>query len=515
MTTKRTLLYCLLALSAYACGDEGGHSNNFNTQVDFNISGSLSSVSITGLAKPTATGGALYARGPSTPVIKTITHVMAINPEVSNPTRFVASIGTSSAFTLPVKRGRPYVLVFIAKNEGLAGPDMIAGTFRIAENDLDTVPIGPITATTTVTSTNLGTITVNGMTKEGTPALTFNIQNFLKELGITSDQAAFIGGIDDLSLRAANPDVDGNGEIDDMEGLSFSQDWHIRANMTIGTSTRAATFADITAKYLESSGPNVATMVFNLGSAYAVYTGHFSPMLCPVNSGVSTELISGCAFRITDNKVDVTSLWPHSSFSGGKYPNGTSWGPDYNLTVESPQDLPGSGDTAVTMEYTMPHGKTLTFSHVKTRSKATLAQNGTVIPFLKLNTSDNTASGTIISLDYQWKKLNSGVWMDAATNEVAILVNENGGYVKFYTQKSPGIEVGVSFSIPKSSASGTVSWASPHITSFGVPDSTLAPDIATLTPNSFCSSAVSYDDKLGLRIFAGGLSANVGVTPCY
>jgi hypothetical protein len=509
---KRLLLY-VLALSAYACGNESG--SDVKHSDDFNISGSLASISTVGFAKPTGTGGPLYATGTSTRVTKTITHVMAINPEVASPMRFISPINSSGAFTLPVRRGRPYVLVFIAKNEGLAGPDMIAGTFRLAENDLDTIPVGPITATTTITSTNLGIITVNGMTKEGAPTLTFNIERFLNDLGITSDQAVFMGGMDDLSLRAANPDVDGNGEIDAMEGLSFNQDWHIRANMTIGTSTRAATFADITGKYLEGDGPNVATITFDLGSAYAVYPDYFSPMPCPVNGGVSTALMSGCAFRITDNKVDVTSLWPNSSFSGGKYPNGTSWGPDYRLTGESTQDLPGSGTTSVTMEYAMPNGKTLTFSNVKTRSKSTLSKNGTVLPFLKINTADGTASGTIVSIDYQWKKLMDRLWVNATTDEVDILVNEQGAYAKFYTQKSVGVEVGVSFSIPKSSAKGTVSWTSQNIASSSMPEGTSAPDIALLTPSRFCSSAVSYDDKLGLRIFAGGLSANTGITPCY
>mgnify|MGYP001590622439 CR=1 FL=1 len=305
-------LYCLLILSAYACGNES-HSNNATY---FNIAGSLSSATTTGLAKPVAKGKALYAAGTSTPVIKTITHVMAINPEVSNPTRFVSPIDSAGEFILPVERGRPYVLVFISKNEGLTGPDMIAGTFRIEENGLDTLPVNFLenTGTSTSTSTDLGVITVNGITQQAVPSAAFNINTLLGEMGITPDQATFIGGIDDLSLRAANPDVDGNGEIDALEGLSFSQDWHIRANMTIGTSTQSPTFSDITGKYLDSNGPNVATIAFNLGSAYAIYTDDFSQTLCPVNSGVSTELIPGCAFRITDNNVDVTPSWESIHF---------------------------------------------------------------------------------------------------------------------------------------------------------------------------------------------------------
>ncbi|OGW61170.1 MAG: hypothetical protein A2638_04000 [Nitrospirae bacterium RIFCSPHIGHO2_01_FULL_66_17] len=492
---KRALsLYCLLALSAYSC------QNNGSDQRDFTVSGSLSAVSITSLAKPAAARSALQKAGP-----KTITHVMAINPETSNPTRFISAVDSTGAFSLGIESGRPYVLVFIAKNSGLTGPDMIAGMFKLAANDLDTL------TPTAAGSTDLGQVTVDGTTQQGSPAPTFNIGTFLGDLGITAAEAGFIGSIDDLSLRAANPDVDGNGEIDALEGLSFNQDWHIRSNTTVGASGPAATFADITGKYLDSSGSAVATVAFNLGSAYAVYPDSFSSTICPLNSGVSTALTTGCAFRITANAVDVTSSWPNGSFSGGSFGDTMhQWGPDYTLTAASAQDLPGSGGTAVTMEYTMPNGKTLTFSHVKTRSKSTLAQNGAIIPFLQINTSNNTTAGTITSIDYRWKKLQGSVWSDATANEVALLVNESGGYASFYTAKSPGAAVGVGFTIPKSSASGTISWTTGSIGAFGTP----APDIAALTPNSFCSSAVSYDDKIGLRIFAGGLAANTTVTPC-
>jgi hypothetical protein len=226
---------------------------------------------------------------------------------------------------------------------------------------------------------------------------------------------------------------------------------------------------------------------------------------------MSSTLAAECAFAINKDGVDDLASWPSGSFSGGTYGDNVQWGPDYDLGASSGEDLPGSGADPVTMIYTMPGGKTLTFSHVKTRSKSTLIQNGTLVPFLKLNTSDGSVTGTITSVDFKWMKLDGGAWVDATANEVDLLVNENGGYAAFYTAKTGGDSAGVGITIPKTAASGTIAWSSTGVQASGAP----MPVLATLTPNSFCASAVSYDDKLGLRIFAGGFAPNAGVTPCY
>jgi hypothetical protein len=45
---------------------------------------------------------------------------------------------------------------------------------------------------------------------------------------------------------------------------------------------------------------------------------------------------------------------------------------------------------------------------------------------------------------------------------------------------------------------GTVPWTGPAI-----------------SPDEICSMALSYDDKLGLRLFVGGVEANEGTPTCY
>lgn len=79
-----------------------------------------------------------------------------------------------------------------------------------------------------------------------------------------------------------------------------------------------------------------------------------------------------------------------------------------------------------------------------------------------------------------------------------------------YTQKGSGVENGVALTFPKTAASGTITWDLTQISWHpGVTD------ISTLTPKSFCSSAMSYDGQLGLRIFGGGVLPGSGVTACY
>jgi hypothetical protein len=155
-------------------------------------------------------------------------------------------------------------------------------------------------------------------------------------------------------------------------------------------------------------------------------------------------------------------------------------------------------------------GKTLTFSNVKTKTSAAIASDGMILPFFHFNTSDTTANGTIQSISYEWRKLVSGTWVAASVEEVSLAVGSAGAFLTLYTQKGGGIEYGVSMTFPKTSVSGTILWEHSQLVSHnGVSD------ISILTPKSFCSSAMSYDDQLGLRIFGGGVQPGSGVTACY
>jgi hypothetical protein len=489
---KRILVpgLCLLALVIGCSKSDNGSSGSATTNYSFG--GKLTSVTTSGLAHVSAQGGAR-----ATTVSKTITHVMAISPSLANPERYVTEIGSDGTFNLGVAAGRPYVLVFIAAGQSLTGPDMIAGIFKMSSNDLDT--LAPVAAG----SAALGDVSVSGTTQLATISTT--PADLLSALGISSAEATFLGSIDDLSLRAANPDVDGNGVIDALENKSFSLDWHVRANTK--TSGNDAKFSDVTNVYLPAD--STTTLSFNLASGYAVYPSSFYNGTCPLNNGVDSTMTSGCSFDVKNlaGSSSVAGTYPNDSMSGGGFSSMYQWGPDYNMTT--PHQMPGSNGTAVRMVYGFPNGSTLTYWNVKTRTVASLTADGTVMPFIKINTAGSSPTGVVQSIDYKWMKLSGGSWTQATTNEVALLVNENGAFVTFYTLKNGSTQEGFSFKIPRESASGTIAWDSSQIMVNGS-----SAVLASATTASFCSSAVSYDDKLGLRIFAGSYAANTGVTPC-
>jgi hypothetical protein len=154
--------------------------------------------------------------------------------------------------------------------------------------------------------------------------------------------------------------------------------------------------------------------------------------------------------------------------------------------------MPGSGGTPATLAFTLgATGRTLTFPNVLTRTRGSLAALNTPVPFLRLT----TAGGHIASVDYRWmKRASAGAWIPCTPEELALVVGDAGGFV--------GISRGtkenrVEITIPRQ-PSGTIPWTG-----------------GATAPADICSMALSYDDKLGLRLFVGGVEANEGTTTCY
>jgi len=69
-------------------------------------------------------------------VARTITHVMAVDPETASPRRSLAAIPSDGTFSLTVEAKRPYVIVFI--DSSAVGVDMVVAVFRAGT--LDTIP---------------------------------------------------------------------------------------------------------------------------------------------------------------------------------------------------------------------------------------------------------------------------------------------------------------------------------------------------------------------------------------
>jgi hypothetical protein len=284
--------------------------------------------------------------------------------------------------------------------------------------------------------------------------------------------------------------VDGNGMIDANESKNFMLDWHVRAATKLNGS-------ELLISDVENTFANAAnvTLTWTLGSAYATYAQSYDYVMYPANPGVDTTLQNGGAFSATGTAITPTS------YSGGPWSYWESFGADYNMTT---QEL-GASDASSIFIYTLGSvSKQLTFSNVRTRTKASLNSDGTVLPFVKVNTS----GGKITGLDYKWMKKTNTSWAQASSAEVLLVVQSTGAYISLNTWKVGSNAKGMGFTIPATSATGTI-----NVNGTGFFNADLT-DPTNVTPAQICSSALSYDDQMGLRIFAGGFAPQAGTTPC-
>jgi hypothetical protein len=451
----------LLLAAGCAGSDDGG-----NPPGGYTISGRV------------ATMTAARSSTPSAP--RTITHVMAVQPVSSSPIRTIAAVAADGSFSLSVTPGQPYVFVFV--DSTAIGADMAVAMFRA--NTLDTV------SPQLEGHLDMGDVTVDPSLQTATASTPYD--DVIAELGLDPAAAEYLGSVDDLSLRYANPDIDGNGVIDLVEGHQFGIDFHVRSNMRRGSASGTNfTVADMTDQFFPDSGPDVAVPVFNLTSAYAMYPSAMDPTIyIDATSMPPLQLLAhGAAYTVT--LADGSTPASNTSFSGvgGADPNSPmmSWGADYNLEGNA-LELPGSGGSPATLAFTLGAiDTTLTFTNVVTRTKASLTADGTIAIFTKLNTT----GGTIASVDYNWMKLVGGVWTPATADEIAVVIGSSGGFMSFHVLPNWNNQVGVQ--IP-ATPSGTMPWTD-----------------APVQPGQICGLAVSYDDKLGLRHFIGGADPNPGV----
>jgi hypothetical protein len=442
-----------------ACAGSGDNSGGYT------ISGRVGSIVAARSTRP----------GPA----RTITHVMAVQPVSSSPIRTIAAVAADGSFELAVTPGQPYVFVFV--DSTAVGADMAVAMFRAGT--LDTV------SPQLDGHLDMGDVTIDPSTQTATASTSYD--QVIADLGLDPAAAEYLGSVDDLSLRYANPDIDGDGMIDLVEGHQFGIDFHVRSNMRNGSATGANfTVADMTDQYfpIDQSFP-----VFNLTSIYAMY-----PMAMDGTTYVDTShppmqtLENGAAYTVT--LADGSTPGANTSFSSvssasSSDPNAlASWGADYNLETYPDLELPGSNGSPATIAFTLGASHTtLTFTNVVTRKKADLTAEGTLAIFTKLNTS----AGMIASIDYMWMKRSVGTWVGATAEEISLTIGSTGGGMSFHILPSWSNQLFVQ--IP-AQPTGSIAWS-------GSPTA----------PASVCGLAVSYDDKLGLRHFIGGADPNPGV----
>ena len=338
--------------------------------------------------------------------------------------------------------------------------------------------------------TDIGDVTIDPAMQTATASIDYN--TLLADLGLSPSAADYLGSIDDLSLRYANPDIDGDGLIDVDQGddHSFGIDFHLRWNLLNGPGGPQFTMADMTDKFFPTSGDNVPTPVLTLSSIYASYPLALdgTQYVQMATNGPGGTLINGASFACT--QYDGSDCPPHAEFSGGSGPFGpNTWGVDFDQSDVGQQELPGSEGVPAQLAFTLgATNTTLTFPNVVTQTREQLNGDGTMAIFTKLN----TVGGTIASVDYEWMKFVSGTWTPASAEEIALTIGSAGGFMSAHIVPNYNDEVEIAL---PAQPTGTVPWPRDGN-----------------TPDDICALAVSFDDKIGMRHFIGGASPNPGVT---
>lgn len=461
------MMVLLLALasgcgsSGYSSGssssDSGSGSGSGDSSTDFTVSGALSSTTVAAISK--STGKAVSG---------TATHIMAVSPTVGGTTCKQGTIDAYGKFSVGLTGLKPWLLYFYDKSR--SGSSMYLG--RIQSSVLDAFTPGKSTG-----SADFGTVTIDAAA--GTASSSKSHSDILSAFSISSSLGSFMGRLDDAIRRYTNPDMDGDGEVDCSSSKNkFLMDFHVRFDMKV-SGTRA-TIATIIGDYLSET---TTTATYTDTGIYVAYPTSFSTATTGSVKFQDVDVTTSEGGAITKNTA--TSAVTTNSFSGHY-----GFGPNTTSTSELPTG---------TIIFTMG-SKTLTYTDVQAPTLAELtAPTGRIFPFIKFVKSDTscTSSCTLASVDYKWMKKTETGWTAASTDELSVLVAGDGATISLRKDTDSNTSEGFSITIPKTAASGSITWTSSSASLTGL----TAAQFNALTTTQLCHLGLSYDDQIGMRYF--------------
>lgn len=308
--------------------------------------------------------------------VESSSHVMAV---AGDQLKVVAPV-QDGAFSVDVQPGRPYALVFL--DAGQRGSDMVRGILR--SDTLDTfVPA-------TAGDIDLGAIAID----HGDATMTTNSED---ALGVTAKTLATLGGIDDIALRYANPDLDGDGVIDVDQGIAPTLDVH--AEYTLHARNHGARPRDF------------------IVSSDAVSFHH-------VGTGIYGQLPA--SFGAVDrDDADVTFDQPYYGFwagdetapvPGGQAITNLTFGDDRTFGVFCRPDQPVPTGT-----YTFRSGPhSLDFSFVRPPVEMTMNQVMPRVHFAPVDPSCKTDCA-LAKIELAWQRMTDAGWIPLTDEEAQVL----------------------------------------------------------------------------------------------
>jgi len=446
-------------------GVDGGALGGF--RVSGHMAGSLGTTSHT-----------LDLPGDGVEAAKHVTHVVAVTPSSQNTRRVVAEVTPSGEFSLDLDPSRLWVLVFVDASR--VGVEMIVGVFRA--KGLDT--LAPLKKG----AAELGAIKAAGGVAEA--ALSYDA--LLSALGLDATSALYLSSVDDLCLRVVNPDVDGNGKIDALEGNGqgapdYRLDFHVQFGMR---TDHQVSIDDMLSAFL----PDTVTLSYG---GTGIYT-----------SFPSRSFADGWQTSAWSSFDEVIHYAPMGGMGPGT-PRSTeppAQVPREDMSVSGYGDYASLGLMAVP-GFDLPQGEyrfgigatTLTFAGIRTPSDTQLAAaESFIMPFVKLVPMDAscTTACALSTIEYEWRKRTDAGWIAATAGEIALVAGEQGGFLSIRLGNDPNESVG--YVIPATSVTGSIPWNAP-----ANPDAATKAAAANATTADLCHVGLSYDDKLGMRYFGG------------
>lgn len=311
-----------------------------------------------------------------------VTHVMAVSPIAGSVERVVAAT-QEGTFSVEVEPGRPWTLVFVDATR--TGSTMVRGVLR--SDTLETfLPqiAGDI---------DLGEITIDG--RDATMAGTS--EDLDAALGISRRTMTTIGGLDDLALRYANPDVDGDGVIDVEQARNARLEIH--AEYQIVTRGRDATPEDYLSDFQAVGYDHIGTGVY----------GRLPDSFPKVDREDADVMFDGPYY----------GYWQGAStpaVPAGQPVTHLTFGDDRTFGVFCRPDKP-----VPTGDYTFRSGEhTLEFTMVRPPSEMTMHQ---VMPRIRFVPEDAacTANCEIETIEFAWQRRTDAGWITLTDEEAGAL----------------------------------------------------------------------------------------------
>ena len=133
----------------------------------------------------------------------------------------------------------------------------------------------------------------------------------------------------------------------------------------------------------------------------------------------------------------------------------------------------------------------LVFTEVSPRTQSDYETDGLLLPLVRVDTTD----GFVTGITWSWKRNTPDGWTDATTAEVKHRLNTTFAAVSvnLLGDRALGFLVGAA-------ATGSTLVTDPRVTLIGL----APPDLATLNPADLCRVSMSYDERIGNRVYFSG-----------